>query len=79
MEKTNFWHEFIAGNVAGLIGNFVVYPLDTVKIRMQTYSHYTSILDVMKKMVQADGFLALYRGVPAPAMGYGVTFALCFR
>lgn len=47
MEKGGFAKEFLAGNVGGLLGITVVYPLDTAKIRMQTHPQYNSIRDVI--------------------------------
>ena len=79
MEKGNFLQEFIAGNVGGLIGICVVYPLDTAKIRMQTHPNYRSTSDVLRKMIQNDGFGSLYRGLASPALGFGLTFAISFR
>ena len=80
MEKgTNFLHEFIAGNVGGLMGITLVYPLDTAKIRMQVYSQYTSTMNVITSMTKQDGFKSLYRGISFPAMGFGLTFAVSFR
>lgn len=78
MEKGNFAKEFIAGNVGGLIGIVAVYPLDTAKIRMQTYPNYKSTLDVIRQMIKADGIGSIYRGIPAPAFGFGLTFAVSF-
>jgi hypothetical protein len=48
-------------------------------MRMQTYSNYTNTFDVARKMVAADGFRSLYRGLPSPALGFGLTFAVSFR
>jgi Mitochondrial carrier protein len=79
MEKGNFMQEFIAGNVGGLIGICVVYPLDTAKIRMQTQKHYKSTSDVLRTMVRIDGIGSLYRGLASPALGFGLTFAISFR
>jgi solute carrier family 25 (mitochondrial carnitine/acylcarnitine transporter), member 20/29 len=79
MEKGSFLKEFIGGNVGGLIGICVVYPLDTAKIRMQTYPHYKGIRDVITSMVKNDGIHSLYRGIPSPALGFGLTFAVSFR
>ena len=79
MEKGNFLQEFIAGNVGGLIGICVVYPLDTAKIRMQTHPNYRSTSDVLRKMIRNDGFGSLYRGLASPAVGFGLTFAISFR
>ncbi len=78
MEKGNFIQEFIAGNVGGLIGISLVYPLDTAKIRLQVYPHYGGTVHVIKQMIQTDGFKSLYRGLLSPAMGFGLTFAISF-
>ena len=79
MEKGSFLSEFLAGNVGGLIGICVVYPLDTAKTRLQTYPHYKSTSDVIRSMIKADGVQSIYRGIPAPALGFGLTFAVSFR
>lgn len=79
MEKGSFMQEFIAGNVGGLIGICVVYPLDTAKIRMQTQQHYKSTSDVLHAMIKNDGIGSLYRGLASPALGFGLTFAISFR
>ena len=35
-EKEAWWVSFVAGNAGGIFGLFSVFPLDTVKIRLQT-------------------------------------------
>jgi hypothetical protein len=79
MEKGNFLQEFIAGNVGGVIGITLVYPLDTAKTRLQVYPQYTGTVDVLKEMIKLDGVKSLYRGLLSPAMGFGLTFAISFR
>jgi hypothetical protein len=79
MEKGNFLQEFIAGNVGGLIGISVVYPLDTAKMRLQVYPQYKSAFDVLSSMAKADGITSIYRGLTSPALGFGLTFAVSFR
>ncbi len=79
MERGHFFQEFIAGNIGGLCGITLVYPLDTAKIRMQVYPQYRSTMDVIRSMAQKDGFKSLYRGISFPAMGFGLTFAISFR
>lgn len=78
MEKGSFFQEFVAGNVGGLAGIVLVYPLDTAKIRMQLNPGYTSIMSVMRSLTQAHGVSALYRGLPSPALGFGLVFAISF-
>ena len=33
----------------------------------------------MKNMIERGGFRALYRGLSAPTLGFGITFAISFR
>ena len=68
-----------AGNIGGLVGITVVYPLDTVKIRLQTNKEYKGAYDVITKMIRSDGIGSLYRGITSPAIGFGLTFAVSFR
>ena len=76
--ESSFLKEFLAGNVGGLIGICVVYPLDTAKIRLQTSTQYKSTWDVLQTMIKLDGVQSIYRGIPAPAVGFGLTFAISF-
>ena len=79
MEDGSFLQEFIAGNTGGLIGITVVYPLDTAKMRLQTYPQYKSAYDVISSMVKSNGITSIYRGLTSPALGFGLTFAVSFR
>jgi hypothetical protein len=79
MDQGNFVHEFIAGNVGGIIGISIVYPLDTAKTRMQVFPHYKSQGDVIRSMIKQDGWKSLYRGLTSPVLAFGFTFALSFR
>jgi hypothetical protein len=54
-QPSSFVNEFIAGNVGGILGIAVVYPLDTVKIRLQTNMKYGTATSVFSEMVRADG------------------------
>jgi len=79
MKERSFIHEFIAGNVGGIVGIGAVYPLDTIKIRIQTYPGlYKSSFDVLHQMHQKSGVLSMYRGLLAPCAGFGLTFAISF-
>jgi solute carrier family 25 carnitine/acylcarnitine transporter 20/29 len=80
MLSKEFIVEFVAGNTGGLCGILAVYPLDTAKIRMQTYNAttYRNMRAVFVNMVGNDGVMSLYRGLPSPALGFGLTFAASF-
>eukprot|EP00752_Nemacystus_decipiens_P002013 g1933.t1 len=72
--------ELAGGTVGGVVGMSVVYPLDTVKSRMQTSGHsrYSSIASVLSSMARSEGVMSLYRGLLSPVTGYGAMFAISF-
>jgi Mitochondrial carrier protein len=55
MQQGTFAQEVIAGTVGGVSGICCVYPLDTVKVRLQTNAQYTGIRSVLKDMVSKEG------------------------
>ncbi|CAJ2510718.1 Uu.00g063430.m01.CDS01 [Anthostomella pinea] len=71
----NPYSKFVAGGVAGMAAQFCVYPLDTLKFRLQ--SEYVSggprgnalLLETARKMLAEGGARAAYRGVTAGLIG----------
>ncbi|QPG99735.1 Amino-acid transporter arg-13 [Epichloe festucae Fl1] len=62
------------GSIAGIVGKYIEYPFDTVKVRLQSQPdhlplRYTGPLDCFRQSFKADGFLGLYRGISAPLVG----------
>lgn len=63
-----FWQQMTAGAVAGVSYNFIFYPADTIKSKMQTGELGTSrsqrqtFLQVGRHLWQAHGLKGLYRG-----------------
>ncbi|GAO14406.1 uncharacterized protein UV8b_02612 [Ustilaginoidea virens] len=62
------------GSIAGIIGKYIEYPFDTVKVRLQSQPdhlplRYTGPLDCFRQSFRADGFSGLYRGISAPLVG----------
>jgi Mitochondrial carrier protein len=55
MQQGTFAQEVIAGTMGGVSGICCVYPLDTVKVRLQTNANYTGIRSVLKDMVSKEG------------------------
>lgn len=60
--------------VAGIVGKYIEYPFDTVKVRLQSQPdhlplRYTGPLDCFRQSIRADGLLGLYRGISAPLVG----------
>ncbi|KAF2267081.1 calcium dependent mitochondrial carrier protein-like protein [Lojkania enalia] len=73
--KIHSWSKFCAGGVGGMISQFAVYPIDTLKFRMQCETvsgglHGNRlIIATAKKMWQNGGILAYYRGLPMGLFG----------
>ncbi|KAI1381722.1 mitochondrial carrier [Hypoxylon crocopeplum] len=66
--------DIIYGSIAGIVGKYIEYPFDTVKVRLQSQPdhlplRYTGPLDCFRQSIKADGFLGLYRGISAPLFG----------
>ncbi|KAF2731197.1 mitochondrial carrier [Polyplosphaeria fusca] len=69
------WSKFVSGGIGGMVSQFAVYPIDTLKFRMQCeivsggLQGNQLILATAKKMWQTGGFLAYYRGLPMGLIG----------
>ncbi|KAF2496392.1 calcium dependent mitochondrial carrier protein-like protein [Lophium mytilinum] len=69
------WSKFFAGGVAGMVSQFAIYPLDTVKFRMQCDTvagglrGNALIIDTSLKMWRNGGIPAFYRGLPMGLFG----------
>ncbi|PVI07190.1 calcium dependent mitochondrial carrier protein-like protein [Periconia macrospinosa] len=69
------WSKFVAGGLAGMISQFAVYPIDTLKFRMQCETvsgglHGNRlIIATAKKMWKQGGVVAYYRGLPMGLFG----------
>jgi len=67
--------QFIAGGMAGMISQAVVYPLDTLKFRMQCETVIGGergnklIWHTARKMWAHNGIASFYRGLPMGLMG----------
>lgn len=60
--------------IAGIVGKYIEYPFDTVKVRLQSQPdhlplRYKGAIDCFRQSIQADGVLGLYRGITAPLVG----------
>ncbi|KAI1095165.1 mitochondrial carrier [Rostrohypoxylon terebratum] len=73
--RINPYSKFVAGGVAGMTAQFCVYPLDTLKFRLQ--SDYveggprgnTLLIQTARKMWTEGGMRAAYRGVTMGLVG----------
>jgi len=71
LESSRLWRAAIAGSLAGLIEHSFLYPVDTVKTRMQAASirttelKYRSSLHCISQIIRSESVFALFRGWPA--------------
>jgi ornithine carrier protein len=75
--------DIACGSTAGVVGKFIEYPFDTVKVRLQSQPdnvplRYTGPLDCFKKSLQREGFTGIYRGISAPLVGAAVESSSLF-
>jgi ornithine carrier protein len=75
--------DVVCGSLAGIVGKYIEYPFDTVKVRLQSQPdtvplRYNGPLDCFKKSLQQDGFLGIYRGISAPLVGAAVETSTLF-
>jgi ornithine carrier protein len=75
--------DIVYGSTAGVVGKFIEYPFDTVKVRLQSQPDgvplkYTGPLDCFKQSLRQDGFAGLYRGISAPLVGAAVETSSLF-
>jgi len=73
----------LAGASAGIAEHCIMYPLDSVKTRMQSLrpnpeATYRSVPDALIKMMRYEGILRPVRGVSAVIIGAGPAHALYF-
>ncbi|KIW07769.1 uncharacterized protein PV09_01695 [Verruconis gallopava] len=75
--------DIVYGSTAGIVGKFIEYPFDTVKVRLQAQPdglplRYSGPLDCFKQSFRQDGFAGLYRGISAPLVGAAVETSSLF-
>jgi len=75
--------DFVAGCLGGGAGVLAGYPLDTVKVKIQTQDvnsgvKYKGTLDCLVKLVNKDGVKSLYKGMSSPLLGVAGINAITF-
>ncbi|KAF1995896.1 mitochondrial carrier [Amniculicola lignicola CBS 123094] len=75
--------DIVCGSIAGVVGKYIEYPFDTVKVRLQSQPdhlplRYTGPLDCFKQSLRQDGFIGIYRGISAPLVGAAVETSCLF-
>ncbi|KAJ1443434.1 mitochondrial substrate/solute carrier, partial [Ochromonadaceae sp. CCMP2298] len=68
-DKDVIKQEFVAGGTAGAIGILIGFPLDLVKVQIQTFPEkYPSAWAAFRHTVSENGVMGLYRGCLPPVM-----------
>lgn len=62
----------LSGTVGGWALVLVGHPFDTIKVRLQTSSQYSGMVDCIKQTVAKEGVKGLYKGMISPLTG--ITF-----
>ncbi|XP_029164945.1 mitochondrial basic amino acids transporter-like [Nylanderia fulva] len=74
--------DFFAGCLGGCAGIMVGYPLDTVKVHMQTQDccnpKYRGTWDCLRTLFAKESVSGLYRGMTSPLAGVAVVNAIVF-
>lgn len=72
--------EFIGGWVGGAAGVLAGYPLDTVKVKIQTSTPgtYRGTFDCLRQVAAKEGVKGLYRGMSSPLLGVAGINAITF-
>ncbi|XP_052176370.1 uncharacterized protein LOC127790753 [Diospyros lotus] len=78
-----FWQFMVAGSIAGCVEHMSMFPVDTLKTRMQAVgsSCSSSTLTVRQSLgsiLKLEGFAGLYRGIAAMGLGAGPAHAVYF-
>ena len=75
-KKVNSFKDFLAGGVGGACLLITGYPLDTIKVCLQTQPKpllgqlpmYNGTFDCANKIIRKEGFIGLYKGMAAPLL-----------
>ncbi|XP_035515167.1 mitoferrin-1 [Morone saxatilis] len=72
-----------AGAVAGVLEHTVMYPVDSVKTRMQSLqpdpnAQYRGVYEALKRIIQTEGIFRPLRGLNITMLGAGPAHALYF-
>ncbi|CAH9121093.1 unnamed protein product [Cuscuta epithymum] len=76
------WQFMVAGSVAGMVEHMAMFPIDTVKTRMQALVccpiKSVGVRQALQSILKSDGVRGLYRGIGAMGLGAGPAHAVYF-
>ncbi|XP_069853679.1 solute carrier family 25 member 47 [Dipodomys merriami] len=70
--------DFVAGAIGGVCGVAVGYPLDTVKVRIQTEPKYTGIWHCIRDTYRQERVWGFYRGLSLPVCTVSLVSSVSF-
>ncbi|XP_078435414.1 mitochondrial RNA-splicing protein MRS3-like [Wolffia australiana] len=77
-----FWQFMVAGSIAGVVEHSAMFPVDTIKTRIQAQSPpclpSPTLRSALSSLLRSQGPLALYRGLSAMGLGAGPAHAVYF-
>ncbi|MQM20302.1 hypothetical protein Taro_053321 [Colocasia esculenta] len=77
----SFWQFMVAGSVAGLVEHTAMFPVDTLKTRMQAQRPCQppmGLRQALASVLRVEGPFGLYRGIGAMGLGAGPAHAVYF-
>ncbi|KAA8543704.1 hypothetical protein F0562_021550 [Nyssa sinensis] len=78
----HFWQFMIAGSIAGLVEHLAMFPVDTIKTRMQVIGSCpiksVGLRQALGSILKSEGPAGLYRGISAMGLGAGPAHAVYF-
>ncbi|GFY82410.1 mitochondrial substrate carrier family protein [Actinidia rufa] len=80
-----FWQFMVAGSIAGSVEHMAMFPIDTLKTRMQAIgssslpsSAALTLRQSLGSILKLEGAAGLYRGIAAMGLGAGPSHAVYF-
>ncbi|XP_064195445.1 solute carrier family 25 member 47-B-like isoform X3 [Anguilla rostrata] len=70
--------DFVAGSVGGALGVAVGYPLDTVKVRIQTQQKFTGVWHCFRSTCKTEGVYGFFKGMSVPLTTVSITSSVVF-
>lgn len=78
----HFWQFMVAGSIAGCVEHMAMFPVDTIKTRMQILGpcpiKSVSLSHALRSILKTEGPSGLYRGIGAMGLGAGPAHAVYF-
>ena len=70
-----------SGSIAGMAGVATCFPLETIRVRLQTQMNHTEfngVFDCFVKTMKGEGLRGFYKGMSSPLVGATITKTVNF-